>query len=325
MSARAETAPETTALYERLFRRFYADGNVHHDESASSHWREFAEKFTVRKTAGSNFELVGYGFGGSGNTSFFARLSALVGNMLHLATLRLPNLQEDVRGAKVVVKRMGLVFSQDAFRQVCTLNLLDRHLGRQAQNRILVIGDGHGILSALLHARYPSAQIYLADLGSVLFFQAYHLYKAYPEASQALTDENSGGAAVFNFCPADRLETLPTGSFDLAINIASMQEMDPVVTANYFSLLRQHRTRLFYCCNRLEKRLVGGETARLMGYPWLPFDVHIVDELCPWHQWWIGLGASPDVTVLGIPIPFMHRYDGPHWHRLTKLGKQADS
>jgi hypothetical protein len=231
------------------------------------------------------------------------------------------NLRRDIAGASDVIARMGLAFSQDAFRQVCTFNLLTKYFTLDQPDRILVIGDGHGILSALLHQRYPAAQIFLVDLGSVLFFQAYHLHKAYTDASQALTFEDLNGNATFRFCPADRLESLPPVQFSLAINVASMQEMDPAMTANYFQLMRRHNTKLFYCCNRLEKRLVGGEIARFMDYPWLSTDEHLVDELCPWHQWFFGRGDSPHATVFGIPIPLVHEYDGPHQHRLTRLGK----
>jgi len=268
------------------------------------------------------FQLAGFAFGASGSRSLRNRLFSWAGNAVHLSYLNMAGLRRDVREAKAVVQRMGLVFSQDAFRQVCTLNLFVRAMQNQAPPRlILMIGDGHGILSALLHTRFPSARIFLVDLGSVLFFQSYHLHKAFPDASQVIADEEPAGQeSCFTFCPADRLEALPKGNVDLAVNVASMQEMDPAITARYFELLRQRATGLFYCCNRLEKRLGQGNT-RFMDYPWLPADVHLVDESCAWHQWFFGLGSSPHVKLAGIPVPFMHRYDGQHWHRLTVLAK----
>jgi hypothetical protein len=322
MSVQGEITVPRPFVHHRLFQRFYKNGKATSDKAASSHWIEFAKKFSVRPVE-NDFELAGYGFGESSSYGLSAQISAWVGNMFHMTYLAMPDLRQDVRDAKEVVAKMGLAFSADAFRQACTLNFLASQLKSGAPpDRILVIGDGHGILSALLHRRYPAAQIFLADLGSVLFFQAYHLHKAYPDAQQILTDENAAEVGVFGFCPADRLETLPAEPFCLAINVASMQEMDPAVTTNYFTLLRLHNTRLFYCCNRLEKSFMGGGgDVRFMDYPWTPSDVHLVDELCPWHQWFFGRGASPFVRVLGLPIPFMHRYDGPHWHRLTCLGK----
>ena len=281
----------------------------------------------VRPTGGEdNFDLAGYGFGTSSSGGVVTQLCSLIGNAIHMAYLRAPGLSSDVRLAKPIVWQMGLLFSQDAFRQVCTVNLLARYLhSTELPKRILVIGDGHGILSALLHARYPEAKICLIDLGAVLFFQAFHLRKAFPQATQSVVDEDSsdGENSVFQFCPAELLDRLPADPVDIALNVASMQEMDPSAISNYFSVLRIHGTRLFYCCNRLEKRMPGGEITRFMDYPWSAQDEHLVDELCPWHQWFFGYGSSPHVEAFGLPLPLMHRFASTCWHRLTRLSRTA--
>lgn len=296
-------------------------------EPASSHWKECGRHFKVRAVGDHDFKLAGYGFGSSDRSSLTSRLLAELGNGILFAYLRLPGLWQDIKNAKTIVGRMGLWFSQDAFRQVCTLNLIRRQLGRTAPTRILLIGDGPGILSSLLHTQYPNARLFLADLGPVLFFQCYNHHKAFPFKLQSVTDDNANEnvEAIFNYCPADRLDSLPKHDFDLAINVASMQEMDAAVTATYFELLRYHNTSLFYCCNRLEKHLVGGEISLFMDYPWIPADEHLIDEPCPWHQWFFGRSGSPHVKFLGFPVPFMHRYDGQHWHRLTRLAKVSQN
>ena len=307
-----------------LFIRFFNNGEPVIDAAASSHWQAFAKKFDVRLHDGQIVLASGYGFGTCGSVGF-GNIFDLFANKFHLLNLRIPTLKDDVLKAQLIVKRMGLRFSQDAFRQVCTLNLIVRTFGASAPANILVIGDGYGILSALLHDRYPDAKIFLADLGSVLFFQAYYLSKAFPEAKQTIADEhdeaNESVRAVFSFCPADNLDSLANEEFDIAINVASMQEMTPAVINDYFHFLRQQNTKLFYCCNRLEKKLIGGEVTRFMDYPWSPNDEYIVDELCPWHQWFLGMGLSKTVKIFGVPAPFIHRYDGLHWHRLAILNK----
>ena len=60
----------------------------------------------------------------------------------------------------------------------------------------------------------------------------------------------------------------------LAINIVSMQEMDPPVIAEYFRILRGNRAprTAFYCCNKLWKRLADGSEVRFQAYPWSPTD-----------------------------------------------------
>ena len=123
----------------KLYQRFYNNGNAIIDAAASSHWQECAKKFEVCSFGEEHFEVIaGYGFGTSGNSRLLSRLFNWIGNMVHLAYLGLPGLWQDVQKAKQVVKRTGLSFSQDAFRQDCTLNLLVRQMQTtQAPDRVL--------------------------------------------------------------------------------------------------------------------------------------------------------------------------------------------
>ena len=245
----------------RLFARYYRNGDAV-VEGASSHWRAFSREFRVKiGDDGAMQDLAGYGFGGSDRSGIGSRTFAAIGNWLHLLVLDAPRLRAEVPQAKRVVRQMGLHFSRDAFRQMCTDWFLDRAIRNGAAGEprtILVIGDGHGILSALLHLRFPLARILLVDLGATLVFQAAGLTKAFSSATHVLADDMAAQRdATFSYCPADRIESLPEGNIDLAINVASMQEMTPAAVAGYFRLLRARRTQMFYCCNRLEKRLPG--------------------------------------------------------------------
>ena len=313
---------KSNIVHERLFQRFYTNGKRNIDLSASSHWKEFSKNFSVAQGNNDKFTFKGYGFGGQASGGVISRIFTVIGNILQLVSLNDRGLRKDLRAAKKIVRKMGLSFSQDAFRQVCTVNLLKKHFTeRDKIYNFFVIGDGPGILSAILHVCFPNARIILADLGSVLFFQSIQLNKAFPEFVQRISDEDSPSEVGFIFYPADSLNSIPDGDFDLAINVASMQEFDPSITKKYFELLRKKNTSMFYCCNRLEKRLIGGEITRFMDYPWKTADKHLVDELCPWHQWFLGVDSTSNVKFLGLPIPFMHKYDGPHWHRLTQLSR----
>ena len=317
-----KTFNNNSSVFNRIYQRFYVQGERKIDIAASSHWKEFSRKFSVTNENGE-FRLKGYGFGGQESGVGINNIFTLIGNIFQLVNLNNNTLLGDLRHAKKIVGSMGLSFSQDAFRQTCSLNLIAKYIGdRQKIKNILVIGDGPGILSALMHSYFPGARITLVDLGSVLFFQSYQLSKAFPETPQCIADEDAPIENGFIFCPADSLDYVTTVEFDLAINIASMQEFDPKVIANYFSLIRERKTKIFYCCNRLEKKLVGGEVTRFMDYPWENADEHLIDEFCPWHQWFMGLSSTPRVRFLGISVPFMHRYDGPHWHRLTRLAEK---
>lgn len=317
------------SVASRLFRTYYRDGKAR-PIGASSHWSEFSEHFDVEVDAeGGIVRLAGYGFGESHRTGMAHRVLAQVGIAVQRATLQIAGLGAAVSRGRNMVRARGLDYSLDAFRQTCTARLLSERLDASVFSRrhpdvIMAIGDGHGILSALLHLMYPGAQIWLVDLGPTLVFQAYHLGRAFPDSTHVIAGAPAAGArATFVYCPAEQVNSLLPAKVDLAVNVASMQEMSPEVVANYFSLLRSRRTDVFYCCNRVEKRLPGGELLRFHHYPWLPEDVHLVDEPAPWHQFFVGRGPSPHVRFAGIPIPLMHRYDGMHWHRLTRLAPSA--
>lgn len=194
--------------------------------------------------------------------------------------------------ARRVSRQMELAFTQDSVRQLCTLSLLQSHL--PAATRILLIGDGYGLLAGLLRATRPASDLALVDLSFALAEQQMRLTRAF-------------GPAGFTFVHAAQLETLADRRFDLAINVASMQEMDPPEVARYFAFLRG-RAAWFYCCNRERKVLPDGTVSAFADYPWDARDRIVLDELCPWHQ-----------SFLSLRPPIVRRYDGVHRHRLAQL------
>lgn len=313
--------PISLKLYNRFYRKNETEKN--HTQS-SSHWKNFSQKFKVDvDEAGNVNEIKGYGFGGSGNTGVLSNLVASFGNFLIRSGLSYPNLGAVISNSQKMVRKMGLSFSQDAFRQACVAGFLKTHLEKQTVvvKNILLIGDGHGILSALMSELFPDAKIFLIDLGQTLFFQSYYLGNTFPEKKHTLIGEEYEKAENgFFYCPAEDLSLFPVENFDLAINVASMQEMTMNVVDQYFQLLRERKTKFFYCCNRLEKKLPDGEIIRFMNYPWNTEDIQLVDEKCPWHQFFIGRSSAENIKLFNlIPVPLLHRYDGIHWHRLSIL------
>ena len=98
---------------------------------------------------------------------------------------------------------------------------------------------------------------------------------------------------------------------DLTINIASMQEMNPVVVSEYFtniSIAAKSNSSLFYCCNRENKVLPDGTVVDFEKYPWSLANKILDDELCPWH-----------LKYYNTKPPFYHDYDGPIRHRLAQF------
>lgn len=327
---RQSTSP--VELLRDLYDTYYAAPRQTGDH-LSSHWNAFSERFDVRVTPeGVPLTLSGYGFGDAGRQTSASRVFTFAGVLAQLA--RLPDRGRIARLLPVALRvahRMDVPFTQDAFRQVCTVALLSRHYpDRDAALRILVIGDGYGLFSALFKALYPNATVMLVDLGKTLLFQLHHIFRAFPDAEHQLASGTASpngdiSTADFLYCPAEQLDDLPHTTVDLAVNIASMQEMTSEAVRRYFELLRALETRLFYCCNRLRKVLPGGEVQEILNYPWVAEDEHLVSELCPWHQWFVGRGSGSSLAVSGVPVPLVRVYDGQHWHRLTRLAAAEES
>lgn len=192
---------------------------------------------------------------------------------------------------------MGLALTQDSIRQLCTLALLRPYLNHAP--RVLVIGDGFGVLAALLALYYPKATVHLVDISPAFDEQVARLGRAF----RNIDDWR------FTFTHAGELTKQRFGDrqYDVAVNVASMQEMNPEEIARYFAFMRG-RTQYFYCCNRERKVLPDGTVTEFAGYPWRAADGVLLDELCPWHQWFVS--SRP---------PFFRRYDGAIRHRLARL------
>lgn len=242
---------------------------------------------------------------------------------------RLPNrlvLLRACRDASEVCAKMGLHLTLDTFRQVCTLDLLRRFVPAMSRGReltLLMIGDGLGLLSGLIKQAYPDATLVLVDIGRTLLFQAYYCQKGFPTAIHARAESVADpGDADFVYCPAEELAHLERFRYDVAVNIASMQEMNTQTIERYFSLLRRRsrRDNVFYCCNRESKTLAGGEVVRFHDYPWAEADRIIVDGPCPWHRYFFSRERrTRGPTVFGRRVPLVSYFDGTLLHRLVVL------
>ena len=187
----------------------------------------------------------------------------------------------------------------------------------------MMIGDGYGFLSALIKAIFPKASIVLVDLGKTLLFQSYYCQKVYPGCTHLLPHMVFEKERVdFVYCPTERLNELERYRFDLAVNIASMQEMNLLTIQRYFDFLRRtlQKKNLFYCCNRESKTLPGGELVVFNKYPWHENDEYLVDEYCPWHDYFFSPARTRlGLRIKGVRVPFVNYYDGKHIHRMARL------
>lgn len=317
-------------IVRRLIQKYYLDPNPRTNDFISSHWQFYSEKSKLEfDDCGELLKLEGEGFGNAKWNSIRACVLDLLCIMTHLIHLKKRiNIIKLYLKACVVCKRIGLSPTLDTFRQVCSLVTLSDYISKTLKVRplnFLIVGDGYGILSCLIAQRFAGCTITLVDIGETLLFQAYYCQQAYPGLSHSLVEDLSNESSEnFNYCATEDLDALRNFEFDVVINIASMQEMNKQTISKYFTLFR-HVTRkdnLFYCCNRISKLLMGGEHIKYEEYPWVEDDVHLEDEICPWHRYFFApMYIKLTMTNFRFRIPIIRKYDGPTWHRVTILSK----
>lgn len=224
--------------------------------------------------------------------------------------------------AQTIARRQGRIYDLDILRRKLTVAYLDMRVptALTAGKFLLVIGDGFATLSSIALAAFPGLRVVAVNLVKSLLADLCFAAQAVPDAravpvtgsgsmAQALNDSRARLIAL----RADDWKLVSQVPAALAINVASMQEMDPPVIAQYFNALRAGpEATVFYCCNREEKTLPDSTTVRFRDYPWRREDKVLDDGLCPWHQQYYS--ARP---------PFIHAYDGPIRHRLVVLARNA--
>ncbi|MCP4608404.1 MAG: putative sugar O-methyltransferase [Planctomycetes bacterium] len=325
----------TTEIVNELYDRYYIHNSTPED-IISSHWKHYQNQVKVRISEGNIESLVGSAFGDLEQRAITSRILSWM--TIGSYWLRLPHRMENLNLLKSSIgftKRMGLPFTYDCFRQVCSLGLVNQYMAQKNQNgklNVIIIGDGYGFLASLIKEIYPRSTILLVDLGRILLFQAHYCGKAHANRSHFLMKEieefdQKELSHDFVYCPAEHLGFAKNLSFDLAINIASMQEMNQQSILGYFSFLRGHLNsdNLFYCCNREEKTMSGGEISRFLEYPWREKDIHLIDEYCHWYRYFLSLHrAQNGPEILKFRIPLVNYFDGLIRHRLTVLETTDD-
>ncbi|OPY84489.1 MAG: hypothetical protein A4E72_02200 [Syntrophus sp. PtaU1.Bin208] len=297
------------------------------DPGESSHWRKYHASF---RYSGTGFEgLQGFGGCGKPHTGFRRVLHRLLqGRFRRLGSAFTEFPRLDRLGSEITV-RQRRAYDLDVLRQVLTLAFLKQTLPNSLslKTTACVIGDGFASMAALLLA-YPAAgRVILVNLTKTLLVDLWYLRlwmgsDAFESQVDLVTDiagvhrslastTASGSGQRVVAIQAMHHALLKECPVDIAVNIASMQEMDPPVIAAYFDDLRAVAARrylFFYCCNREEKALPDCTVTRFADYPWKQADRLIVDGPCPWHQFYYAL----------MP-PFYRPYDGPIRHRLVEL------
>jgi putative sugar O-methyltransferase len=223
----------------------------------------------------------------------------------------------------LIAERQQRAFTYDLLRHSLTLALIRHFIPLDRADQVsVVIGDGYGMMGSLLRLAAPQRKVIICNLNKPLLLDLVFVRQALPgevvalvrteaELTAALADPSIGTIGV----QADNCAILTAAPIELAVNIVSMQEMDPPVVAEYFRLLRHNRAdrTAFYCCNRLLKRLQDGTEVRFEQYPWQAGDQILLDGICRWSQ----------VTYSPRPPFWTYRRARNRltWHRLAWLSR----
>jgi hypothetical protein len=202
-------------------------------------------------------------------------------------------------------------------RHFFTIEMLE-NFEEVPHRKVCVIGDGQANFVSLAMSRNFCDKLISINLTEVLLSDLDLLESIASLAENEITVASSSAEVVeflknpqqkILLISAQNSSIITDMGIELFINIASFQEMTPTLVQEYFNIIESNKAYL-YCCNRVEKRLYGGELNRFFDFPWGESLV-LIDEPCKWHQHSYSL-RSPQLYKR---FPF----DGEIWHRLVKF------
>ncbi len=291
------------------------------DSSASSHWREM--HLTLKLQDGRILSGM-RGFGGFTNRYNLIKYAGhlILRRKLIKIGKEFKLFPKIFKLAKVICQSQNRVVDQDMLRQIITIAYLSEKLESSyfdySHSNILVIGDGWGSLTSLLLG-ITFSRIILINLNKTLLIDLLQIQKAFPDLNFCYVDDKDGlkiamldKSVRLISLTADNFSLLASIPINLAINIASMQEMNYQSIHGYFDVLRKSpaKTTYLYCCNRQSKILPDGALVEFNNYGWLDNDKNLAFEECPWHK-----------EYYAFKPPFYRKFDGIHIHKLTRLVK----
>lgn len=290
------------------------------DSSESSFWKQMYKNFDVNDL---NEKFINStGIGGVNKVTFFKKIyHYLTIYPFLILNKKLINKNNNYQYAKKYCEKTNKIFDINVMRQVISLSFIKEKLPNfKTLKDVCVIGDGLATMTLILYQLKEIRNIYIINLTKSLLLD-YTFIKKYSKNSESKINvqilKNKEDLKKINYnkkniilIEASNQNFLREISIDLAINIASMQEMNNQEIENYFSNLRNNKKKntFFYCCNRTEKKLPDGNYTRFKEYPWSINDEIYAHEICPWYKFY-----------LSKKYPFLHSYDGKIEHKLIKF------
>jgi len=138
--------------------------------------------------------------------------------------------------------------------------VIEQLRGRQ-RHRVIEIGAGWGGFAYQLKTLFPNTTYTIVDLPQTLIFSATYLKATFPDARVKVYGEGAAESLFddfdqtdFLFLPAHAFGRLPVPPADLAVNLASFQEMTTTHVAEYVNKLADSGCRQVYSLNRDRSR-----------------------------------------------------------------------
>jgi hypothetical protein len=261
---------------------------------ASSHWKVEGEDNVQLK--GGRVEIKGRG----GFGDYIPKgLYSSIRNSIHLALVNKYLSQHSsgnpitIENAKKAAERSDRLFTFDCAKHVVAyekiLKALNANSFKEANiKKVCIIGDGYGYFSSFLKHQNPEIKLFTVNLGKQLLFDAQNTKNNHPYATFGILHkvEDLSHNHDFTFIEAENYHLVGEVDADLFINIASMQEMTPEIVDNYFQYIKgsKQEEKYFFCCNRVKKVLIGGETLIFDKYAWGDCEVIYEEENCDWYS-----------------------------------------
>ncbi len=229
------------------------------------------------------------------------------------------NLNSILFEAQTIVDLQGRGLDLDVLRQCLTIEFLSHKGVFKNLDKIVIIGDGWGLLASLCLKLGLAKTVVSVNLTKTLLANMIYIEKVFGvgwlnENSMVIKDKEDIKKIKDQrhlILEAKNYELLKYIQKSLVINIASIQEMDLEVIHNYMSYLYyQKEPFYFYLCNRIEKYLPDGSLIKFEEYGLNEKDDLIVNELCKWHQ-----------DFYTLRPPSFRKYDGEHIHQLRYCNK----
>ena len=277
----------------------------------SSHWQYYLRNFDVKDDLTIDGDL-----GGFGEIQPLSPLRKIFNNFFLIILFGKDFLFTDLyKIFKNIENEQNKCIDINVIRHYFTFEFLQKKIFTHEKiDNVCVIGDGRcNFVSPALKSNIFN-KIISVNLTEVLLFDLLLL-----EKQTSINKNEIGVASSINqfddllknkdikliLISAQNSHYLVDKKISLFVNICSFQEMTLETINEYFDIIKSNNS-FFYCCNRVYKKLIGGEVTEFAKYNWGNARI-IIDELCPWSQ-----------RFYGRKFPFIFKCDGEVQHRLIK-------